>query len=207
MPISRDDVIAVYRNVLGREPESETVIESQAGRFESIEAFRCAALQSVEFRTKSIPDRKFYSPVFAPWEGFGDFPVYHRVALGKTLVSPVRCHVLYQLALQALRLEGDFWECGVYKGGTAAILAEILARKAPKSGRRLNLFDTFEGMPETDPSRDLHKPGDFADTSIDAVRVRPGTLTGIAEFSEHETDGSELEEGEPGAVEVLPVLG
>ena len=39
------------------------------------------------------------------------------------------------------------------------------------------------------------------------LRVRPGTLTGIAEFSEHETDGSELEEGEPGAVEVLPVLG
>ena len=41
----------------------------------------------------------------------------------------------------------------------------------------------------------------------DTLRVRPGTLTGIAEFSEHETDGSELEEGEPGAVEVLPVLG
>ena len=41
----------------------------------------------------------------------------------------------------------------------------------------------------------------------DMLRVRPGTLTGIAEFSEHETDGSKLEEGEPGAVEVLPVLG
>jgi len=41
----------------------------------------------------------------------------------------------------------------------------------------------------------------------DMLRVRPGTLTGIAEFSEHETDGSKLEEGERGAVEVLPVLG
>ena len=39
------------------------------------------------------------------------------------------------------------------------------------------------------------------------VRVRPGTLSGIAEFPEHETDGSEFEEGERGAVQVLPILG
>ena len=39
------------------------------------------------------------------------------------------------------------------------------------------------------------------------LRVRPGTLSGIAEFPEHETDGSEFEEGERGAVQVLPILG
>ena len=39
------------------------------------------------------------------------------------------------------------------------------------------------------------------------LRVRPGTSSGIAEFSKHETDGGELEEGERGSVEVLPVLG
>jgi len=39
------------------------------------------------------------------------------------------------------------------------------------------------------------------------LRVRPGTLSGVAEFSEHEADGGELEEGERGSVEVLPVLG
>jgi len=39
------------------------------------------------------------------------------------------------------------------------------------------------------------------------LRVRPGTLSGIAEFPEHEADGGELEECERRAVEVLPILG
>ena len=43
-------------------------------------------------------------------------------------------------------------------------------------------------------------------TSAFALRVRPETSSGIAEFSEHEADRRELEEGERSAVEVLPVL-
>ena len=39
------------------------------------------------------------------------------------------------------------------------------------------------------------------------VRVRPETLCRITEFSEHESNGRELDEGERVAVEVLPVLG
>ena len=39
------------------------------------------------------------------------------------------------------------------------------------------------------------------------LRVRPGTLCRITEFSEHELNGRELDEGERVAVEVLPVLG
>lgn len=45
----------------------------------------------------------------------------------------------------------------------AAVLAKIAVSK------KLYLFDTFEGMPETDPRKDLHKKGDFADTSIESV--------------------------------------
>ena len=40
-----------------------------------------------------------------------------------------------------------------------------------------------------------------------AFRVRPETLCRITEFSEHESNGRELDEGERVAVEVLPVLG
>jgi len=39
------------------------------------------------------------------------------------------------------------------------------------------------------------------------LSVRPETLVRIAEFSEHEADGGELEEGECVVVEVFPVLG
>lgn len=39
-----------------------------------------------------------------------------------------------------------------------------------KGNKKLHLFDTFEGMPEVDSSIDLHKKGDFQDTSIDSVK-------------------------------------
>ena len=50
---------------------------------------------------------------------------------------------------------------------------------------------------------------DAVATSIERVllRVRPETLCRITEFSEHESNGREFDEGERVAVEVLPVLG
>ena len=47
----------------------------------------------------------------------------------------------------------------------------------------------------------------FGGSSSIVLRVRPETLCRITEFSEHESNGRELDEGERVAVEVLPVLG
>ena len=49
--------------------------------------------------------------------------------------------------------EGEIWECGVYKGGTANAFAGF--------NRTLRLFDTFEGMPEVSEYDNFHKKGDF----------------------------------------------
>ena len=43
-------------------------------------------------------------------------------------------------------------------------------RNLRQSHPPLHLFDTFAGMPEADPARDLHKAGDFADTDVASVR-------------------------------------
>jgi O-methyltransferase len=59
-------------------------------------------------------------------------------------------------------------ECGVYRGGTAAMLAHLL-HDGDRTGRRLHLFDTFQGMPKTKADVDYHREGDFADTSLEAV--------------------------------------
>jgi hypothetical protein len=40
-----------------------------------------------------------------------------------------------------------------------------------------------------------------------SLRVRPNTSSRITEFSEHEADGSELQESDGSAVEIFPVLG
>ncbi len=119
-----------------------------------------------------IPDAGFYDPVFSPWLGFGAFgPLLDRVR-PRTLVSPDRIFMLYSLARQARALEGEFWECGVYRGGTARLLAETIAGGPPRETRpRLRLFDSFSGMRVTDAARDRHQPGDFADTSLESVQA------------------------------------
>jgi O-methyltransferase len=116
----------------------------------------------------SIPDAEFYRPLFSPWLGYGEFAHYLELVAPVSLVSPDRIYVLYALALNAMRLRGEFWECGVYKGGTGRMLSELLT--AQSDTRFLHLFDTFAGMPETDQAHDLHRLGDFSDTSLESVR-------------------------------------
>ncbi len=82
-----------------------------------------------------------------------------------TLVSEDRLALLHQLTRQARSVAGDLVEIGVYRGGTALLMAETLG----DSTQQLHLFDTFCGMPASNPVIDLHRSGDFADTSIEAV--------------------------------------
>jgi O-methyltransferase len=116
-----------------------------------------------------IPDGEFYKPLFSPWNDYGDFARYRLLAAPYTLLSRKRLYVLYALALAAIHLHGDFWECGVYKGGTARMLAEFLSPPA-RPDLKLHLFDTFSGMPETDKKLDIHQKGDFSDTNLEEVR-------------------------------------
>lgn len=121
---------------------------------------------------KPLPDQALYQPLFSPWlSSEGEFAALLAELTPYTVVSPDRVWMLYTLARQARHLPGDFWECGVYKGGTAKMLSRLIVASPDK---RLCLFDTFEGMPETDPERDYHRKGDFADTSLEAVRDRVG---------------------------------
>lgn len=76
-------------------------------------------------------------------------------------------HVLEDLVEHAKHAPaGAFAEFGVFQGGSAYFL-NILAKK---QGRELYLFDTFAGMPVSGPL-DQHPVGDFADTSLEAVRA------------------------------------
>jgi O-methyltransferase len=133
-------------------------------------AFRSAGLEVrrvTRVTPREIPDAELYQPLFSPWRSAAFVAEYSRIS-AFTLVSADRSYVLASLVTQALQLDGEVWECGVYKGGTAMLLAERLA----SSARPLRLFDTFDGMPETDAARDLHKAGDFSDTSLETVRSR-----------------------------------
>lgn len=115
-----------------------------------------------------IPDRAAYQPRFRPWL-LDDWQRRFAPTRGKTLVSDDRLYALATLLRQALATsDGDVAECGVYQGGTARLLADVMRETGAE--RPLVLCDTFAGMPDTDPNIDVHRKGDFSDTSLDAVR-------------------------------------
>jgi predicted O-methyltransferase YrrM len=58
-------------------------------------------------------------------------------------------------------------EFGSYRGGSAIFMAVVLAELYPDA--RVYALDTFGGMPDTDPSKDLHKAGDFSDTNMETI--------------------------------------
>lgn len=63
--------------------------------------------------------------------------------------------------------EGDIYEFGSFSGGSAVFMATVL--KALDRPAKVYAFDTYEGMPETDAIRDLHRRGDFSETGYDGL--------------------------------------
>lgn len=131
-----------------------------------------SALTARLFYTWRLPatmaDRDLYRPKFRPWLAKA-WRETLRERDPNSFVALDAKYVLVRMLEQVdSSIDGDVAECGVYRGGTARIFAEVL--RAKNSGRTLCLFDTFEGMPETDSSRDSHRAGDFDDTSERHVR-------------------------------------
>lgn len=88
-----------------------------------------------------------------------------------SLLTPAKLMNLYLLIRFGLpQLEqGDIVEFGSYKGGSAIFMASLL--RSFGSRAKVYALDTYAGMPETDALRDLHRKGDFIDTSLDEFRA------------------------------------
>lgn len=76
-----------------------------------------------------------------------------------------RAYILYQVAKSTQNLDGCTAECGVYRGGTSAMIASLSPEK------RHYALDTFEGMPDTITSVDNHKQGDLSVKSRETLKV------------------------------------
>jgi O-methyltransferase len=65
-----------------------------------------------------------------------------------TMTSAERAFALYEAVqyVENARLDGEFVECGVWKGGSCMLMA--LALDSLKRKRSIHLYDTFTGMPE-----------------------------------------------------------
>ncbi len=101
---------------------------------------------------------------------FSNLPIYQRAlsrAMERGCMLP-ECKLFNLFILIYFGLEnipGDIIELGSYKGGSAVFMADIV--KSLGRSTQVWALDSFEGMPTTDPVRDLHSKGDFSDTSYE----------------------------------------
>jgi hypothetical protein len=82
-------------------------------------------------------------------------------AEAETMVGMLRLNNVQECAEAALRngVPGDFFEAGVWRGGTAILMRAILAAYDDRT-RRVWVADSFEGLPRPDAA---HYPADAGD--------------------------------------------
>jgi O-methyltransferase len=123
---------------------------------------------SPSFSSKNKKNSSEYGPVYIedmplPWRDDAEFQRFYSLVPSHATLSVFSYWHLYLLAKQSLNVPGDFVECGVYKGASASFIARVMG----ESDKWLRLYDTFEGMPVTDPVRDpFHREGEFADIDL-----------------------------------------
>jgi len=87
---------------------------------------------------RRLKDRLTAGRLGEPWQ----------TAFAGSLLTPLNLFFLFELVERVGRLgvPGDIVECGVYRGGSAAVLGSKMI-ELPGAQRKLWLFDSFAGMP------------------------------------------------------------
>ena len=114
---------------------------------------------------KLAVDRPIKHNPIRPWTTDTEFLRLAAEIADHTLVEQSRLYMLFQLLKRTRHLPSAAAEIGVTKGDGKLISRVFGGQKT------VHLFDTFAGMPDTHPTFDFHVRGDFADTSVQAVRA------------------------------------
>ncbi|MBK7122395.1 MAG: class I SAM-dependent methyltransferase [Chitinophagaceae bacterium] len=107
----------------------------------------------------------FPKSTYSPWLNDETFLKTYNAVKGNTLVDIYRCYELWQIASRLKDQKAAIIEVGVWRGGTAALLA-----KANRDNSPVYLCDTFEGVAKAGEKDNQYKGGEHADTSVDMVQ-------------------------------------
>ena len=113
----------------------------------------------------------FPSANYAPWRGDVIFSETFKQVQEYTLVDVYRCFELWQLVekVNNSNKNASYIEVGVWKGGTAAIMAQKLSLL--NSHCKLYLADTFTGVAKATSKDDFYVGGEHSDTSVALVEA------------------------------------
>ncbi|MES2479669.1 MAG: TylF/MycF/NovP-related O-methyltransferase [Bacteroidota bacterium] len=99
-----------------------------------------------------------------------EFWEFYAIVKEYTMVSIPNLYSLYNSALYVVKngIEGDFVECGVWRGGCSMMVA-LVFKKYGVTDRKIYMYDTFEGMPP--PSE---QDFDFKNSKAkDLLKIKP----------------------------------
>jgi len=109
---------------------------------------------------------KFFQGIRYAWEEDKDFYILYQQVKERSLLDKKRGFMIYQAAKNSENIEGNMAEIGVYRGASA-----FVAGKAVDFSKKFYLFDTFEGLPKTDPKNDPYwKEGDMDEPDYQEVK-------------------------------------
>lgn len=113
-----------------------------------------------------------YEPVFpnasyAPWLRNRPFIETFSKIKEYTLVDQYRCYELWQLVKESKKLNGALIEIGVWRGGTAALIAKQASLNGIKN--KVYLCDTFTGVVKAGEKDFGYKGGEHSDASKEIV--------------------------------------
>jgi O-methyltransferase len=106
---------------------------------------------------------------FAPWARDEEFTRVFEAIRESTLIDRYRCFELWQLLEQVRDTPGDVLEVGVWRGGSAALIARNAAIEAP--GATVYLADTFAGVVKAGGEDSCYRGGEHADAGEGEVRA------------------------------------
>jgi predicted O-methyltransferase YrrM len=98
---------------------------------------------------------------------------------GMTILHPLQALNIVERLDAVLQQPGDIIECGVFRGVTSILIAKLLELR--QSGKKLFLFDSFQGLPEPDRQVDASQrfqKGAWAASrqEVEALLARHGVL-------------------------------
>lgn len=141
----------------------------------------------VRWRREGLDDGRpgaFFTEIIVDYEKDGPFHEWERKLIDMSGESPSVVCSEYRESLRKVVEEkvdepGEFWECGVYTGGTARILVRAIETSTDETKKTVRLFDTWEGMP-TPSEFDLHKEADFHLGPVNLEKIK--SFVGEAEW-------------------------
>jgi hypothetical protein len=98
--------------------------------------------------------------------------------------TPEAIYATHSLAVMAIvyGIPGDFVECGVFAGAHPAAMAKAISETGAV-GRKVHLFDSFQGIPQAGPMDLDWTRGDPANRQLGALNIREITSSGISACS------------------------